>query len=314
MKINTFGEFNKMEEDIAVKWDGMELQLRDFNTSHVNGGRLEKFWVVDRLSGRQFMIKANTPFGYEPISEKLAYIIGRDLGLDVLKYDIIPSELFAPFIGRKLFCKYYSICEKIDKQDCHITSIAEIKRALNIVKDADEAPIRNSDVMKQYLPKEYIDKMALFDAIIGNKDRHYGNVHLLRKLDGTFIPAPLLDNGASLLAITNPFFSFAYIVFHIKTRVINNYENESSSVYRSHDSMVEATTTLHNIPFNIPVKTIQIVNDIQDTLNYLPWYRRKMVERYVISRLHKYLGYIKKQRRDSVRLKENESKGEKEHT
>lgn len=42
--------------------------------------------------------------------------------------------------------------------------------------------------------------MVLFDAIIGNTDRHLNNWEYILNLDGSIIQAPLFDNGASLLA------------------------------------------------------------------------------------------------------------------
>ena len=296
--------------DKVVKWDKFEFQLKDFNSAHANGGRLEKFWVVDRLSNRQFLIKANTFLGYESISEKIAYIIGKNLGLDVLWYDIVPAKVFEPLIGKQLFSKYYSICEKIDRRECYITSVAEVKRARNVVRDKNDYSITNKEVMNELIPKSNLDKMILFDAIIGNKDRHYGNVHLLRKMDGTFITAPLLDNGASLLAITSFYKFWLPLGFYS----LNEKENEASMTYNNHDEQITVVSTMKHVSFNIPVITIKILNDIEPTLQLISKRRAERIRRYIVYRLHKYLGYIKYQSRSHIYNREMSTPNEKEHT
>lgn len=60
-----------------IKWKNFELLIRSFEHSHANGGRLNKLWVEDRLTGRVFMIKGSSYNNYEPFSEKLAYIVEK---------------------------------------------------------------------------------------------------------------------------------------------------------------------------------------------------------------------------------------------
>ena len=272
-------------EDNVIKWNGLELQVKDFKHSHVNGGRLGKIWVEDRKSGRVFMIKGCSGLTYEPFSEKLAYIIGKNLGIDVLEYDIIPAKYFKDFIAvRNPLCRYVSICEKIDKKNYSITSVAEIKRAKNALLESGDTKITNKEVMYDILPQSYIDTMFLFDAIIGNVDRHYGNVHLLRNTDGEIVGAPI---GASLLATTP-------IIFMILTRYKSGkLFNKSFTTDRTHDEQMKRVQSLTNISFNIPAKTISILNEIQPTLDLMPKLRARIVKSYIVFRLHKYLGMIK---------------------
>ena len=142
-----------------IEYKGMELEFQDFRRSHANGGQLPKLWVRDRLTGRIFLIKGNSLFNTEPFGEKLAYIIGRDLGIDVLEYDLIKTdEINRVFGGDLLNCKYASICEKIDRKGCSITSVAEVKRARNVIS---EHKVTNKEIMYELLPKYYIDTMFL---------------------------------------------------------------------------------------------------------------------------------------------------------
>lgn len=268
-----------------VKWKDKELVVRD---SHANGGRLSKFWVEDIHTHRVFLVKGSGWFGYEPYSEKMSYLIGKSLGMDILEYDIIPAELFRGIVPVSNKCKHLSICEKIDRHGYSVTTVAEIKRARNVGLKDGEKPITNRQVMYELLPQKYIDTMLLFDAIIGNTDRHYGNVHLLRGTDGDMIGAPILDNGASLLA-----------TYYLPQLVFTGYNvgkilNKSYTLEKNHDLQMRHVETIKGLEFNIPAKTMEILNEIEPTLRLIPKTRANAIRKYVAYRLHKYLGTIKR--------------------
>lgn len=308
------GKYTKDDsvEQKAVYWGDKELITHDFVKSHANGGRLEKFWVEDRKTGRQFLIKGASYFSYEPYCEKLAYLIGKTLGIDVLEYDIIDAKEFDNMSSVSPLCKHVSICEKIDRVGCSITSVAEIKRARNIVKKPEDANITNKEVMEDILPKQYIDTMLFFDALVGNVDRHYGNVHLLRDLDGEFVGAPILDNGASLLAQAS---LLGGMVFDIN---IGEHYNAACTIAKDHKKQIEYISDIKNINFNIPSSTIEILYKIQPILNQMPKFRARMIKKYITYRLHKYLGMLKKNSKyENVKLRpiiNYGNKKEKEHT
>lgn len=300
-----------MENNI-IEWKDKRLVLHEFKRYHANGGRLEKFWVEDINTGRQFLIKGSSAFSYEPFSEKIAYIIGKDLGMDVLEYDILPAKLFKEMIPLNPLCKYVSICEKIDRKNFSITSVAEIKRARNVVRTPDEPPITNRQVMYELLDQKYIDTMILFDAIVGNVDRHYGNVHILRSKDGEMVGAPILDNGASLLAQTPTIIGTA-----LGYRV-GEFFNRACTMDHTHDKQIQYIQSLSGISFDIVPKTIEILDDIQSTLDLMPKFRAKAVKKYVVYRLHKYLGLIKRDcsriNASTIKIDASDIIKEKEHT
>lgn len=271
-----------------IEWKNMRLVLHEFKKSHANGGRLGKFWIEDINSGRTFLIKGSSFLNYEPFSEKIAYIIGKNIGMDVLEYDILPAKLFKEIIPLNPFCRYISICEKIDRKNYSIMSVAEIKRARNIVRDANEPKITNREVMYELLPQQYIDNMILFDAIIGNADRHYGNIHLLRDTNGNIIGAPIIDNGASCLAQSH------IIITYLLGFKVGEMLDRACTVEDTHNKQVEYIRSLKNVSFNIPAKTISIMNEIQSVLDLMPKLRVKPTKKYIAYRLHKYLGLIKR--------------------
>lgn len=295
-----------------VEWGDKQLVLHEFKRSHANGGRLEKFWVEDIKTGRQFLIKGSSTLSYEPFSEKIAYIIGKNIGLDVLEYDILPAKLFKDILPLNPFCKYLSICEKIDRKNFSITSVAEIKRARNIVRKPDKKPITNREVMYELLDEKYIDTMILFDAIIGNVDRHYGNVHILRSIDGEMLGAPLLDNGASLLAQSSMTIA---MLFGFR---VGKWFDRACTMENTHKKQIDYITSLNNISFNIPAKTIKILDELQSTFDLMPKMRAKIVKKYIVYRLHKYLGLIKRSPRlqmaSNIGIDASEIIKEKEHT
>ena len=129
--------------------------------------------------------------------------------------------------------------------------------------------------------------MFLFDAIIGNSDRHYGNVHMLRNTKGEFSGAPLFDNGASLLSNVPLLFALA------SKYKVGEIFNNSYTIDKKHDGQVATINTLDNINFNIASKTIDILNDIEPTLRLMSPARADIIKKYIVYRLHKYLGMLK---------------------
>ena len=293
-----------------IEWKDKELIIRDFEKSHANGGRLGKLWAEDLKSGRIFLIKSSSPFSYEPFSEKMAYIIGRDIGVDVLEYDIMPADELRDIMYIHPLCKYVSVCEKIDRKGYVISSVAEIKRARNALVNDDSKKVKNKEVMYEILSKQYIDTMLLFDAIIGNEDRHYGNVHVLRTMNGEIVGAPILDNGASLLAL-RPIWEILFW-----NNKVGEKCNKAFTIADNHDKQLETVTEVNNISFNITTKTMQILKDLEPTLNLMPKTRATLIKKFIVYRLHKYLGMMKysdnieyfksKQSRSNRQLKEQE--------
>ena len=271
-----------------VRWGNKELVINNTKDFNAIGGRLSKYWLEDKKSGRIFLIKGSTTFGYEPFCEKIAYIIGKNLGMDILEYDVIPSELFKGSINIKTNCKYVSICEKIDRNGYFITSVAEIKRAQNVIRKLNnEPPKSNREVMYEMLPQKYIDTMILFDAIIGNNDRHYGNVHLLRSNDGEILAAPILDNGSSCLANEN--MMLAYLLNY----KVGEKIDRSSTFADKHSKQIMNATTLNGINFDIPIKTMQILSELEPVFELMPKRRSEITKKFIIYRLHKFLSIIK---------------------
>ncbi len=148
-------------------------------------GTLPKCWR--RIGGNIFLYKGATSgasnTGNEPYSELYAYEIGTALDINVVQYKISK--------WKKQLC---SACEIFTNKDLAFVPIGRI------VKTGGMKAVR---AYYEKLGKEYVDAlndMIIFDAIIYNTDRHYGNFGVLvdSKTNQVVAPAPLFDHGNSL--------------------------------------------------------------------------------------------------------------------
>ena len=148
-------------------------------------GMLPKCWR--RINGDLYLYKAGTEgfanSGKEPFSEFYAYQIAKTMGLDAVEYSL------ANWKGH--MC---STCKLFTDIDTSFIPVGRIVREGGITA-----------VLEYYkkLGEDYYDKlisMFVFDAIICNTDRHYGNFGFLIDNASNEIvsTAPIFDNGLSL--------------------------------------------------------------------------------------------------------------------
>lgn len=148
-------------------------------------GMLPKCWRrVDRkiiLYKGGTMGASNT--GNEPYSEFYAYEIGKKLGVNAIPYGISK--------WKGILC---STCELFTGKDVSFVPVGRIVRSGKM-----------QDVRNYYknLGAEFekaLNDMIIFDALIFNTDRHYGNFGFLidSHTNKIIAPAPLFDHGNSL--------------------------------------------------------------------------------------------------------------------
>lgn len=161
---------------------------KKFTTSpeFTTGGMLRKAWHRDE-NGVLCLYKAGTEgfanTGKEPYSEYMAYQIATKMGLNCVKYDLVN---YKGFLTTK--------CEIFTNIDTSYIPIGRI-----VTSGGIEACIDYYDSLGQEFSNE-IRSMLVFDALIYNEDRHYGNFGVLRENKTGIIvsPAPIFDNGLSL--------------------------------------------------------------------------------------------------------------------
>ena len=148
-------------------------------------GMLPKCWR--RIRGKVYLYKGATSgasnTGYEPYSEKYAYLAGKQLGFDVIPYKMT-----------KWKGNLCSVCEIFTDKD---TSYVPVGR---IIRTGGMKAVRQ---FYETLGEKFVqslNEMMVFDALICNTDRHFGNFGILVDSHTNRIvrPAPLFDHGNAL--------------------------------------------------------------------------------------------------------------------
>lgn len=148
-------------------------------------GMLPKAWRA--LKDGIYLYKGGTSgfanTGNEPYSEYYASQIAQIMGINHVSYDL---EKWKGILASK--CKIF-------------TDINTAYVPIGVIDNINN--LQDVMVYYEHMGEEYINAlsdMLVFDAVIYNEDRHFGNFGLLRENhSGKFIaPAPIFDNGVSL--------------------------------------------------------------------------------------------------------------------
>lgn len=188
-----FADYNLFENPFSealslVAYTGVGSAEKAFSTSpeFTTNGMLRKAWRHIENNGI-YLYKGGTEgaanAGNEPYSEYYACQIAKTMGLNCVEYDL---ENWKGILASK--CRLFT---DID------TSFVPISR---LIKDRT---LKNALEYYKGLGKGFYDdlcSMLVFDAVIYNEDRHFGNFGVLRdNHTGKIIkPAPIFDNGLSL--------------------------------------------------------------------------------------------------------------------
>ena len=172
-----------------------QIAFTGYGSSNVSGlmsspefttnGMLPKCWR--RIDGKIYLYKGGTMgasnTGNEPYSEFYAYQIGRILGVNIVPYSLSK--------WKNTLC---STCELFTSKDVSFVPVGRIVRSGGM------------QAVRAYYKKlgaefeKALNDMFIFDALIFNTDRHYGNFGFLIDSHTNKItaPAPLFDHGNSL--------------------------------------------------------------------------------------------------------------------
>lgn len=188
-----FADYNLFENPFSealslVAYTGVGSAEKAFSTSpeFTTNGMLRKAWRHIENDGI-YLYKGGTEgaanTGNEPYSEFYACQVAKAMGLNCVEYDL---ENWKGILASK--CRLFT---DID------TSFVPISR---LIKDRT---LKNALDYYAGLGKPFYDdlcSMLMFDAVIYNEDRHFGNFGILRdNHTGKIIkPAPIFDNGLSL--------------------------------------------------------------------------------------------------------------------
>lgn len=237
-------------------------------------GCISKGWY--QRDGKSFLVKGNlfenNRFGCEPFSEVLACRLGKLLGLDVVEYWLEDSKKY-PDIKTKN-CDYVSVCEKM-KIKGQLISYARWADTVagKAVKDYW------SFYLKSGLSVTDLARMLVFDAIIGNCDRHLNNFEIVVSSAGTSL-SPIFDNGASLLAtkMDSELKMSKGVGFDVSKPFKQTHEKQIALLKRT----VRDVKLFAVNPEQVYEEWVQ---DCEDIFRLLPAKRTACIEHYVKNRL-----------------------------
>ena len=186
---------NRFSEALAlVAYTGVGSTDAAFTTSPelTTNGMLPKAWRFLSDDG-VYLYKGGTEgaanAGNEPYAEYYACQVAEAMGLSAVHYDL---EYWKGILASK--CKLFTDIDTAFVPIGRIVKNAGLQACIDYYKAQGEAFYQQ------------LCSMFVFDAVIYNEDRHFGNFGLLRdNHTGKLIaPAPIFDNGLSLFAHSMP--------------------------------------------------------------------------------------------------------------
>lgn len=186
---------NRFSEALSlVAYTGVGGSKEAFSTSPelTTNGMLRKAWRFIEDDGI-YLYKGGTQgaanAGNEPYSEYYACQIADTMGISCVRYDL---ENWKGILASK--CRLFTDIN---------TSFVPIGRIL------DKLTLKEALDYYKALGDDFSDQlcsMLVFDALIYNEDRHFGNFGVLRdNHSGRIVsPAPIFDNGLSLFNFAMP--------------------------------------------------------------------------------------------------------------
>ena len=177
-----------------------QIAFTGYGSSNVSGltsspefttnGMLPKCWR--RIDGRILLYKGGTMgasnTGNEPYSEFYAYQIGKFLGINVIPYRLSK--------WKDTLC---SVCELFTSKNLSFVPVGRIVRSGGM----QEVRAYYKNLGAEF--EKALNDMLIFDALIFNTDRHYGNFGFFidSHTNKIVAPAPLFDHGNSLFNFSN---------------------------------------------------------------------------------------------------------------
>jgi len=186
---------NRFDEMLSlVAYTGVSSTTKAFSTSPelTTNGMLPKAWRYIEGKGI-YLYKGGTSgaanAGREPYSEFYASQTANRMGLNHVSYDLENWKGITASV-----CKLFTDINTSFVPSARLIEVGTIKEVLNCYSRFGSAFT------------EQLKSMLVFDALIYNEDRHFGNFGILRdNRSGKIIsPAPIFDNGLSLFNFAMP--------------------------------------------------------------------------------------------------------------
>ena len=208
----SFADYNLYENRFSevlslVAYTGAGRSDEKFTTSpeFTTHGMLRKAWHYIKNDGI-YLFKGGTEgainAGREPYSEFYAYQIAKQMGLNAVYYDLVKWK---NILSSK--CKLFTDINTSYVPIGYLVKKGGVKACLDFYRGVNEQAL------------EDLKSMLIFDAVIYNEDRHFGNFGvMIDNATGKIkSAAPIFDNGVSLFNYAMPE-DFANLSEYAKTR------------------------------------------------------------------------------------------------
>lgn len=197
---------------------------------NTSDGWLKKKWKI--IDTKRCLIKAgSSPYMQEPINEVFGTRLHQRLGCkNFVSYKVVLEDGIP-----------YSVCENFINVDTELVSAVSINRSMKKAGHftSYEHFLNACDRLGIPGMKEFLDYMLVFDYLMANTDRHFGNLGAIRNVETLewVSPAPIFDSGTSL--------------WHDKlTRAINPLEEiETKPFYSNASRQMKLVSDFSWIPF-----------------------------------------------------------------
>ena len=206
------------------------LDIDLMSPCNTSDGWLKKKWKI--IDGKRCLIKAGSnPFIQEPINEVFGTRLHQRLGCkNYVSYNVLLEDDIP-----------YSVCENFIDTKTELVNAVSINRSMKKRSQYSSYEHFMNACEKLGIPgmKEFIDYMLVFDYLMANTDRHFGNFGAIRNVETLewIGPAPVFDSGTSL--------------WHDKlTRAINPLgEIETKPFYSNASRQMELVSDFSWVPF-----------------------------------------------------------------
>ena len=229
-KINFFE--NDFSDDVGDILFGQPARggIDMMSPCNTSDGWLKKRWKISE--GKRCLIKGGSnPYMQEPLNEAAATKLHQRLGCDnYVQYTLLWDGGIP-----------YSVCEDFINVDTELVSAVSINRSMK--KRSQYSTYEHFITACEKLGitgmKEHINYLLVFDYLMANTDRHFGNIGAIRNVNTLewVGPAPVFDSGTSL--------------WHDRlTRSINGHGMiETKPFYTNAEKQMELVTDYSWIPF-----------------------------------------------------------------
>ncbi len=249
---------------------------------NTSDGWLKKKWKI--IDGKRCLIKAGSnPFMQEPINEVFGTRLHQRLGCkNYVPYKLLWEDGIP-----------YSVCENFINTKTELVNAVSINRSMKKRSQFSSYEHFMNACDKLGIPgmKEYMDYMLVFDYLMANTDRHFGNFGAIRNVETLewIGPAPVFDSGTSL--------------WHDKlTRAINPLDEIETKLFYSNGSrQLELVSDFSWIPFEELKNVEDDIREIFVPTEYMDEERIEVLAGAVSSRVEE-LQRLEQQRKEQYSL------------